>query len=82
MKILYSVLFLIILTGSPLEAKGPLPEFEKDYKEQVKPFLSKYCVECHGSNRQKGKIRLDTLASMTAEADILIGIKFSENPRG
>ena len=27
----------------------------------IKPFLKQHCVECHGSDKQKGEIRLDTL---------------------
>jgi len=32
--------------------------FEKD----VKPLFDKSCVECHGAEKPKGKLRLDTLA--------------------
>ena len=27
----------------------------------IKPFFKQHCVECHGSDKQKGEIRLDTL---------------------
>ncbi|MFT7537242.1 MAG: mono/diheme cytochrome c family protein, partial [Hyphomicrobiaceae bacterium] len=29
---------------------------------QVTEFLSRYCVRCHGPDRQKGDLRLDTLS--------------------
>ena len=32
--------------------------FEKD----IKPLFDKSCVECHGAEKPKGKLRLDTLA--------------------
>ena len=32
-----------------------------EYDKVVKPFLTKYCVQCHGDKLQKGGIRLDTL---------------------
>jgi Planctomycete cytochrome C len=32
--------------------------FEKD----IKPLFEKSCVECHGAEKPKGKLRLDTLA--------------------
>lgn len=31
--------------------------FEKD----IKPIFDKSCVKCHGAEKQKGKLRLDTL---------------------
>jgi mono/diheme cytochrome c family protein len=31
--------------------------FEKD----IKPMFEKSCVKCHGAEKQKGKLRLDTL---------------------
>ena len=30
-----------------------------EYESKVKPILNKYCFECHGPKKQKGKIRLD-----------------------
>lgn len=37
------------------------PTPPSDYEKTVKPFFTKYCVQCHGANLQKGGIRLDTL---------------------
>ena len=31
------------------------------YETQVRPFLTRYCVSCHGPDVQKAKLRLDTL---------------------
>ncbi len=33
----------------------------------VHPVLVKHCVECHGPKKQKGRLRLDTLAAARAE---------------
>ena len=33
---------------------------------QVHPLLVKHCVECHGEKKQKGRLRLDTLAAAYA----------------
>ena len=30
------------------------------YKDIVKPILDSKCISCHGANKQKGKLRLDT----------------------
>ena len=32
-----------------------------DYETRIRPFLSKYCVSCHGPARQKADLRLDKL---------------------
>src|SRR5687767_13896450 len=29
----------------------------------VRPFVEKHCVSCHGEKKQKGDLRLDTLAN-------------------
>ncbi len=33
------------------------------FDEQVRPFFAKYCLECHGSQKAKGDLRLDQLAA-------------------
>ncbi|HYH64498.1 MAG TPA: PSD1 and planctomycete cytochrome C domain-containing protein [Urbifossiella sp.] len=37
-----------------------------DYAREVKPLLRERCYACHGALKQKGKLRLDTVALMTA----------------
>jgi mono/diheme cytochrome c family protein len=32
-----------------------------DFNKQLKPFFEQYCVKCHGEDKQKGDLRLDTL---------------------
>ncbi len=43
----------------PPAAKKAGVTFDKD----IKPIFEKSCVECHGEKKQKGKLRLDTLAN-------------------
>src|SRR5260370_13547710 len=31
------------------------------YAKDIKPILDKSCIKCHGSEKQKGKLRLDSL---------------------
>jgi hypothetical protein len=33
---------------------------EVDYLREVKPILAKHCVHCHGPNKQRSELRLDT----------------------
>jgi hypothetical protein len=41
----------------PPAAKTPGVTFAKD----IKPLFEKSCFKCHGAEKQKGKLRLDTL---------------------
>jgi hypothetical protein len=38
----------------------------------VRPFLTKYCMECHGPGKQKGERRFDTLSSAIDGDDTLV----------
>jgi hypothetical protein len=51
-------LFLLALLLSPttLRADEPAPSYTRD----VKPFLEKYCTECHNSNNAKAGVRLES----------------------
>lgn len=33
------------------------------YEADIKPIFEKSCIKCHGPEKQKGKLRLDTLAA-------------------
>lgn len=35
---------------------------EVDYRRDVKPIFAKHCVACHGPNKQRSELRLDTAA--------------------
>src|SRR5437588_4967370 len=52
-------LLLVALLGGPAAAAEPV-----DYLRQVKPLLRERCYVCHGPLKQKGKLRLDTAASV------------------
>jgi mono/diheme cytochrome c family protein len=48
-------------------AKAPKPKATAEplvYADVVAPILAKYCVDCHGTKKQKGKLRLDSLEAM------------------
>lgn len=34
------------------------------YDKSIKPIFEKSCVKCHGTEKQKGKLRLDSLAAV------------------
>jgi len=49
----------------PPPAKKAGVTFAKD----IKPIFDKACAECHGDKKQKGKLRLDTLANALKESE-------------
>lgn len=57
MKIKISVLFLIVFSVATQAQSGEISKI--DYVSQIKPILVKNCVSCHGSEKQKGGLRLD-----------------------
>ncbi len=40
---------------------GIIPAFAADFAADIKPFLEANCTKCHGPEKQKGRLRLDTL---------------------
>jgi len=57
MRMAFACLFGLVALAARAEA-GP----SDDYVRIVKPILAKHCVSCHGENRSKGSLRLDTAA--------------------
>lgn len=51
--------FLILLLSIPVYSAEMSKASLAEYNSQVKPILSKYCFDCHGPKKQKGKTRLD-----------------------
>lgn len=40
----------------------PLTTWAEDFEHLLTPFMEEHCFKCHGEEKQKGDIRLDTLA--------------------
>src|SRR5690349_11144715 len=45
--------------SAPERAAEPAPEQIKFFEEKVRPILADNCYKCHGSENQKGSLRLD-----------------------
>ena len=43
--------------------------FGDSFKEQIVPFLNKYCLECHGGKKVKGKVDFTKIKSLSAARD-------------
>src|SRR5687768_12805983 len=57
-------ILLGVLTTLSLHAASPVP----DFNQQVYPVLTRHCLECHGPEKQKGKLRLDQPESFQVNA--------------
>ena len=40
-----------------------------EFQAKIKPFVNKYCTECHGEKKQKSGLRLDTLSTSLTDLD-------------
>src|SRR5438309_2300294 len=63
--IVCSAVCLVALTASARAAEGqpaaPAPDF---FEKAVRPVLANHCFECHGPQKQKAKLRLDSREAM------------------
>jgi mono/diheme cytochrome c family protein len=50
----------VLLLGLALPAGVPKADRPVDYLRDVKPILAARCVNCHGAEKPRGKLRLDT----------------------
>lgn len=83
---LFLIIFAAVATANsikPAMSAAALQQFDK----LVKPVLESRCVKCHGPEKQKGKLRLDTLSPdlfdpRAAETwhDVLDAINLGEMP--
>jgi hypothetical protein len=51
------------MAGATLADEIALKPDAAGYSGIVQPFIKEHCVTCHGPEKQKGKLRLDTLAN-------------------
>jgi hypothetical protein len=53
----FAAIFALFLSGTALAAD------HTGFAQVVQPFIKDHCVNCHGPEKQKGKLRLDSLAN-------------------
>ncbi len=51
---------ILLAVGSGFAANSALAAAKVDFAKDIAPIFEKSCVECHGAEKQKGKLRLDT----------------------
>lgn len=47
----------------------PVGQGDAYFAESVKPFMNKYCSDCHNNKKQKGKVNLEPINSFGANLD-------------
>jgi mono/diheme cytochrome c family protein len=52
-----------------LAVAGTAPEELEFFEKQVRPVLSEHCLKCHGPEKQKADLRLDSRAALLKGAD-------------
>ncbi|MCU0786683.1 MAG: hypothetical protein MUC91_00590 [Verrucomicrobia bacterium] len=73
--LLPSLLGLAMLTASlgraedPPKLPPPAPQADVTYAADIQPLLERSCFKCHGEEKQKGKLRLDSLENALKGAD-------------
>ena len=65
-------IMMMVFVVSALGREDIQPDLH-GFRHNVKPLLQKYCVECHGPDKQKGDIRLDNI-----NPDVLRGSNFDQ----
>ena len=68
MRLILSVLVYLALSGSGL-ASNPTGPGKVDFARDVYPLLQRTCFECHGPEKQKGSLRLDSRAALLEGGD-------------
>ena len=75
-RFLLSVVVISFLKAAAVTAEPASPPDGAGFGQVVQPFLKEHCVNCHGPDKQKGKLRLDTLANDFS--DPLVAEKWKE----
>src|SRR5262249_26300870 len=64
------LLFTSVVTSQEAKkATPPTPEQVQFFESKVRPLLAENCFRCHGPKKQKGDLRLDSLAGMLQGGD-------------
>src|SRR5262245_20212776 len=71
---LISVIAVLSVCGPAVTAEEPQdPALQRRFAADVQPFLTNYCLDCHGKEKQEGKLSLagyDSVAAVTKNQQI------------
>jgi hypothetical protein len=51
----------IVLADEPAKLPEPSKQQDVTYAKDIRPIFEKSCFDCHGEDKQKAELRLDTL---------------------
>src|SRR6266540_4858879 len=60
MLVMKKLVFLVTLCSAACALQSLAAEAKVDFAKDILPILDKTCVKCHGAEKQKGKLRLDS----------------------
>jgi len=63
---LFAASACLFTTGISAAEKTPSPEQIRFFEREVRPVLATHCYKCHGADKQKGGLRLDSIAAAVA----------------
>ncbi len=66
---------VLLVTAAPVRAETPF------YQARIAPILDRHCVSCHGPEKQKAKLRLDSFEALMRGAESGAMVKPGD-PRG
>ncbi len=65
-----SAILLLILIAPVVSAAEPSPQAVEFFEKKVRPLLATACFECHGPNKQRSGLRLDSRERILKGGDI------------
>src|SRR5262245_39824937 len=66
---LLAALWAITFSSAAESPAPPSPAAIQFFETKVRPVLVDNCIKCHGNDKQKGNLRLDSLAAHLAGGD-------------
>ena len=60
-RVLITVIAIATTFASPFVSSAIAESGSDSYQTRIRPYLAKYCFQCHGPKQQKADLRLDTL---------------------
>ena len=66
-------LLLSLVVFASVQGREDIKSDVDGFRQSVQPLLEKYCVDCHGPDKQKGDMRLDEI-----DPDVVRGTNFDQ----
>ncbi|RYD70230.1 MAG: DUF1549 domain-containing protein, partial [Verrucomicrobiaceae bacterium] len=64
------ILFAAVVLGASVSARAIPPQEAEFFEKQVRPVLAEHCYRCHGPEKQKADLRLDSKAAILKGSDV------------